>query len=68
MKTVNKICSCCGYKRTDFYVNQKTGRANKYCRECETTFTPKERKEQELKWLVGIMTDINITDKLKDKE
>lgn len=68
MITKTKICSCCGTKTDNFYVNQKTGRANKFCRSCESTYTPEERKLQELKWLIDIMKDIDLTEKLKDKK
>lgn len=54
-------CYCCLEKTSNFGVNKRrANKATKFCKDCNTKYTPTERKAREFKNILSILTKSDI--------
>lgn len=59
--TINKLCFCC-YTESSFYKNSKTEKIAAYCLDCNSKYSPVEKRKREQTNILKILMsskDIN---------
>lgn len=52
--TVNKLCLCCD-KNSYFYKNSNTGKIAAYCLDCNSKFSPVQKRKREQENILKIL-------------
>lgn len=59
--TINKLCFCCN-TQSSFYQNSNTGKIATYCMDCNSKYSPAEKRKREQSNILKILMsskDIN---------